>query len=339
MRRRVHPGALSVCFQNVQNVSCQFLFIGVSVNHDILRGRAHARGRTRSSPRWLSLCTTNDDAPRNARQRTARIRADVVASMAHYTAEATLYVILGACVPPLMLVALRELKRWQIFSNEPALLLAARKSGSGGLDDERSAAIGPLPHETHVHFVIGDDQTSTEVVVDPSSSYEFLLDQLALVGMEAMRPAFPLTAAALRIEYGISDGAECAVWLAATSQTPMQSLLEARFGLLVTVTPPTASFGLPVAPPTVLSSPPRLPPPPAAALPASPTTLPPPAAAQLLAPILPPPPADRSADSSESPAMAWLNSVGPQAAEQRERLQATSKVSPNTCAAPPLLPL
>ena len=164
--------------------------------------------------------------------------------MAHYTAEATLYVILGACVPPLMLVALRELKRWQIFSNEPALLLAARKSGSGGLDDERSAAIGPLPHETHVHFVIGDDQTSTEVVVDPSSSYEFLLDQLALVGMEAMRPAFPLSAAALRIEYGISDGAECAVWLAATSQTPMQSLLEARFGLLVTVTPPTASSGL-----------------------------------------------------------------------------------------------
>ena len=80
--------------------------------------------------------------------------------MAHYTAEATLYVILGACVPPLMLVALRELKRWQIFSNEPALLLAARKSGSGGLDDERSAEIAtasadPLQLSTAVDNVSG----------------------------------------------------------------------------------------------------------------------------------------------------------------------------------------
>lgn len=248
---------------------------------------------------------------------------------ATFVLEALGYVAVGASMPPLLLLGLRELRRRQKAAQEPELLMSARSVNKDHSELQTTVAASTAT-EIHVHFVMGDDQTSTEVLIEHSSSYASLLAQLAAVGTEAMQLQTALQWEHLRLEYGISDGADSAIWLAATSQTPVRSLIDARFGLLVTAAAPAS--------PAPLRQPPPLPPPPRATIP------PPPPAGQTPGPLVAPPsltphlspPHSLSAPHStqcmgpteatnSSPAMAWLASVGPQAAEQRERLRLSGR--------------
>ena len=218
--------------------------------------------------------------------------------------------LLGACVPPLLFllaVAIRRIRAQQHLGKaekpspelEDADLLPLCDSSSGaGTSAAQPIANGieyaseqPVEHEpeNQVSFALADGYTVTtqcDLLSDPPEHVTALRTVLATLGTDATRQQ--LQPGDLIIEYGIT--ADC--WLTATSATPIFAILRASHGLRVKQAPARLS-----------------PPPPQLPSSAEPRDAPEQRANATAASSV--------AAKTTSPALQWLASVAPLAAEKR----------------------
>ena len=102
----------------------------------------------------------------------------------------------------------------------------------------------PAPCATQVTYVMGEEVVDIEVHFDVCVHWAKLTETLAALGQEATRKECSID----KIDYGVAGGDGTAIWLTATSRTPVHALLAARFGLLVTLsTPPPAPLPAPAS--------------------------------------------------------------------------------------------
>lgn len=127
-----------------------------------------------------------------------------------YAFEALVYLAVGAILPILLLWLRRQFKERTPLAGKEQPVHAFKDAGgdADSLLGSEGEVAASYDEETHVHFVVGDEQTSTEVMLSDVADFAALTARLAVVGTEATRAQPSLQPEHLKIEYGIPSGDE-----------------------------------------------------------------------------------------------------------------------------------
>ena len=127
-----------------------------------------------------------------------------------YAFEALVYLAVGASLPILLLWLRRQFKERTPLAGKEQPVHAFKDAGgdADSLLGSEGEVAASYDEETHVHFVVGDEQTSTEVMLSDVADFAALTARLAVVGTEATRAQPSLQPEHLKIEYGIPSGDE-----------------------------------------------------------------------------------------------------------------------------------